>query len=411
MSDKERHRKAVFEMVKQKRLMLTKASKQCELSYRQTLRLYKAYLGSGDAGLIHANRGRPSNRENPHREEIIDRYAEKYEGFGPTLATEYLKKDGYKISHETLRTWLTTTGLWEKQRKRSPYRQRRERKEQFGELVQIDGSIHDWFQTGQHSCLLNMVDDATGKTLSKLANGETTRVLFDTMMEWIKRYGIPMAVYVDLKTTYVSPKQGGLSHFQKACKKLGIRIIKAHSPQAKGRVERSHAVYQDRFVKALSLQGAKTIEVGNAMLSGGFIDELNERFEKPARNPQTAHCSLGDIDLEQIFCWEYQRQIQHDWTFSFNGIYYQVHKAHGDLIKPKSMIIVRKHLDGSVSVWRDDKALIVKELQHRSAHEKSEKIEQSKEIHERSVWLQGNGFLFQPTHEMPHRFTLRKRTS
>lgn len=357
MSERERARKVIFEMVKKGKLSLKKAACQCNLSYRQTLRVYRAYLNLGDAGLIHGYRGRPSNRKHPHRSEIIKQYQKQYEDFGPTLAAEYLEKDGYNVHHETLRLWLLEEHLWSKQRKRSPYRRHRECKEQFGELVQIDGSIHEWFGTDKQDCLLNMVDDATSKTLSRLANGETTRVLFEVMWDWIKRYGIPLAVYVDLKTTYVSPKEDGFSHFQIACQKLGIRIIKAYSPQAKGRVERKHAVYQDRFVKELMLRGIKTIDDANKVLLGGFIDELNRKFEKPARNPESAHRPLGNIDLNQVFCWEYNRQIQHDWTFSFQGKTYQVHKQYGALLKPKMQIVVRKHLDNSMSAWNDRQRL------------------------------------------------------
>ena len=178
MSERERERKVIFEMVRKGTLTIKKAANQSGLSYRQALRVYHAYLTEGDAGLTHASRGRPSNRKHPHRTEIIKRYQEKYEGFGPTLACEYLAKEGLIIDHETLRRLLLSEGLWQKRRKRSPYRQRRECKEQFGELVQIDGSIHDWFGTGNHTCLLNMVDDATSKTLSHLGTGETTRILF-----------------------------------------------------------------------------------------------------------------------------------------------------------------------------------------------------------------------------------------
>jgi transposase len=251
MNMKERLRKAVFEMVKQKRLTLLQASIQCELSYRQTLRVYAEYLKKGDAGLPHQSRGQRSNRKHPHREEIITLYQAKYEGFGPTLASEYLlEEDGFPVNRETLRQWLLKEKLWKRQRKRSPYRQRREPKAQFGELVQIDGSIHDWFEVGVKSCLLNMVDDATSKTLSRLDTGETTRVVFLTMWKWIERYGIPLAFYVDLKNVYVSPKDKSFSHVQVACEKLGIRIIKARSPQAKGRVERNHGLYQDLLSKS-----------------------------------------------------------------------------------------------------------------------------------------------------------------
>lgn len=416
MNDKERMRKAFFEMAKQGRITLKHAAIQCELSYRQTLRINKEYLRKGDAGLIHQSRGQRSNRKHPHRDIIIALYKTKYEGFGPTLASEYLlEEDGFTVNRETLRLWLLSEGLWQKQRKRSPYRRRREPKEQFGELVQIDGSIHDWFETQEKSCLLNMVDDATTTTQGRLDSGETTRVVFQSMWDWIKRYGIPLAFYVDLKSVYVSSKDKGYSHVQIACKKLGIRIIKARSPQAKGRVERNHGVYQDRFVKELRLRKAKTIDAGNAILESGFIDNLNNKFEKPARNPVSAHRPLGNIDLNQVFCWEYERQIQHDWTFSFLGKCFQVNKHYGSCIKPKIKIKVRRHLDNSVSAWYKDKKLCLCEIPKRPVkiaqeiHHLQPKHRVSGPIPNHSSWHQSNSFIFQPESK-PRLFnTLRKK--
>lgn len=358
MNGQERQRKALCEMVKQRRITLVQASEQSGLSYRQILRIYERYKAEGDAGLIHGNRGRVSSRKNPHQERIINRYIERYEGFGPTLASEYLEKEGFNVDHETLRKWLIKHCLWKKQRKRSPYRRKRERKAQFGELVQIDGSIHDWLGTGNHSCLLNMVDDATSRSLSLLSSGETTRVVMECLKQWIEKYGIPLAIYVDLKNVYVSNKHHkNFSHIEVACKKLGIRIIKAYSPQAKGRVERNHAVYQDRFVKELQLQAIHDIDKANDILKNGFIDQINSKFSKPPANPLSAHQLLGQTDLNQILCWEYQRQIQHDWTFYFKGALYQVKKHRGEWIKPKINIVVRKHLDGSLSAWYNGKQL------------------------------------------------------
>ena len=414
MSEKERRRKAIFEMVSQRLITLVQASKQSGLSYRQTLRVYAAYLKEGDAGLIHKSRGRQSNRRHPHQEEIIARYQARYEGFGPTLASEYLSEDGFQIDHETLRKLLIKHGLWQKQRERSPYRRCRERKAQFGELVQIDGSIHDWLSEGKHSCLLNMVDDATGKTLSRLAGGETTRVVFEALWKWIAEHGIPLALYVDLKSVYVSPNGKGFSHVEVACEKLGIRIIKARSPQAKGRVERNHAVYQDRFVKELQLRHATSLEEGNRILESGFIDKLNSKFEKCPRNAATAHRALGKEDLNQVFCWEYTRQIQHDWTFSFSGICYQVEKSYGVCIKPKLYITVRKHLDDGVTTWYKGKQLSIKVIKKRpnksaTVHHFRPKKAPNKGLQPQLSWQQSNSLLFQPEPTPRPHCPLRKR--
>lgn len=376
MSEKERLRKAMMEMVHQGKLKLGQAAKQCELSYRQAKRIYRKYKEEGDAGLVHQARGKKSNRNHPHRNEIIRIYKEKYVGFGPTLASEkLLEEDQLEINHETLREWLLKEKLWHKQRKRSPYRRKRERRAQFGELIQMDGSIHDWFEEGRNRCLLNMVDDATGKTHAHLESGETTYCVFKVIWEWIERYGIPLAFYVDLKTVYVSPKDTTFSHVEKACKKLGICIIKAYSAPAKGRVERNHGVYQDRFVKELRLKKIKTIEGANEILKNGFIDKLNKKFEKLARNSLSAHQPLNDLDLNQILCWEYERNVNQDWTFSFMSDCYQIERESGHLVKPNKKIVVRRHLDGTTSAWYQDNRLLIKKLEKRPLSLSKQKLQ------------------------------------
>ena len=418
MNKEERLRKAIFEMVNQKKLTLTQASIQCGLSYRQALRVYKRYKKDGDAGLTHQSRGQRSNRKHPHQEEIIARYMDRYEGFGPTLASEYLLEDGYEINSETLRLWLLSTGLWKKTRKRSPHRRQRERRAQFGELLQIDGSIHDWFGIGEHQCLLNMVDDATGKTFARLASGETTRIVFLCLWKWIETYGIPLALYVDLKTVYVSPKDNGFSHLQVACAKLGIRIIKARSAQAKGRVERNHAVYQDRLVKDFKLQGITTIEGGNIILENGFVDKLNQKFEKPAQNLASAHRPRNRIDLNQVFCWEYERQVQNDWTFSFATQTFQIEKSYGSCVKPKSIITVRKHMDGTITIWYKKEKItvgIVNKSHNKARHEtqtqtKAKKPSIIKKIVNLYPWGKINSIVFSPEDKQRPKTTLRKRS-
>jgi hypothetical protein len=201
-----------------------------------------------------------------------------------------------------------------------------------------------------------MGDDATSKTHAYLASGETTHAVFTAIWQWIKRYGIPLAFYVDLKTVYISKN---FSHLQKACKKLGILIIKAYSPQAKGRVERKHGVYQDRFVKELRLKKINTLEQANEVLTNGFIDNLNWKFEKVPRNNQSAHVPLLDLNLNQILCWEYKRQVRNDWTFTFKNKCYQVEKIKGLKVKSKDKISVRQHLDGSISAWFNKDELLI----------------------------------------------------
>ena len=366
MSAKERRNKVYLEQVLSKHSTLKEASEQMGLSYRQAKRIMARYKAQGDKGLVHKNRGIVSNRRYDPilKAAILARYQERYEGFGPTFAAEKLTEDNLRVHRETLRGWLIAAGLWRHQRNRSPYRQQRPRRERFGELLQLDGSHHEWFGKGNgFSCLMNLVDDATGTTLALLAPQETTQAAMEVLWAWIRRYGVPKAIYVDLKTVYVSAKTTnpesdeppGYTHFSRACAKLGIRLIKAYSPQAKGRVERKHAVFQDRFVKELLLQGITTLEGANRLLAQGFVDSLNQKFAIAPALQHDAHRSLPHgVDLHQVFCWEYTRQLQHDWTLAFEGKIYQLDKPSFPRVRPKQNVLVRQHLQQTISVWTQD---------------------------------------------------------
>lgn len=366
MSAKERQRKGILEGVYAGCFTLNDAAKRLKISYRQVKRIYKRYREEGDKGLIHRNCGQPCHGaySAEFRQNVLDLYRTKYFGFGPTFACEKLEKEGFTLSDETLRLWLITEGLWDKQRKRKPYRKKRLRKACFGEMLQLDGSPHPWFgEDYMPCCLMNLVDDATGTTMALLREQETTEGAMTLLKNWIVRYGVPKSIYVDLKTVYVSPKTlkldesqdeitAAFTHFSKACDKLGIRIIKAYSPQAKGRVERNHGVYQDRFVKELKLQGIYTIDKANRLLDHSFVDELNQKFSKPPQDPFDMHRNADFYgDLNQIFCWEYTRQVQQDWTVRFYNQWYQIEKMKPLIVRPKQIMTIREHLDETVSLW------------------------------------------------------------
>lgn len=378
MSKKERDRKVIFESVREERLTLREASERLHLSYRQTRRQYQRYRLNGDNGLIHQSRGQRSNHGKGavFKQEVLKLYRTHYEGFGPTFASEKLEAQGYHLHAETLRLWLKAEGLWASQRQRKAYRQHRTRKEKFGELLQLDGSIHCWFgRQGEYQCLMNLVDDATGKTMALLAEGETTEAIMRVVKKWVERYGIPKAIYVDLKTVYVSSKRlsdeeekpgEGFTQFSLMCEKLGIKIIKAYSPQAKGRVERKHAVFQDRFVKELKLQNIHTIEKANKLLEKSFLDHLNHKFQKEPQSQEDAHRDpIPYGDLDQIFCWQYTRQVNQDWTVSFQANYYQILKTKELKVKPRDKISVRLHLNGKLSFWHQNHLLNYKPIKEK----------------------------------------------
>ena len=211
---------------------------------------------------------------------------------------------------------------------------------------------------------MNLIDDATGKTLALLDTGETTDATFRLLKWWVKLHGIPMAIYVDLKSLYISPKSlrhtdeddlvepEWLTHFSRACKALGIEVIKAYSPQAKGRVERNHGVYQDRFVKELRLRGIQTIEGANKLLQGRFIDNLNNKFMKHPASMEDAHVTLMDgQNLDDILCWEYTRTVYNDWIIRFENQLLQIQKTNTIRVSPKQKITLKRHLNGKITLW------------------------------------------------------------
>jgi hypothetical protein len=301
MSGKELTRAGILARVAAGTLTLSSAAKVMAVSYRQA-----RYRAEGAKGLTHRSVGRPSNRRmaTAIRERVLAVVREKYSGaiderFGPTLAAEHLaSEDGLTVDHETLRRWMLAAGLWSRARKRSPHRRRRERKAHFGELVQLDGSFHGWFERrGPQSCLLTMVDDATGRSLGGFAAQETIWAAAGVLRAWIEQYGIPQALYTDWKNVYVRPPNQEeratgaepLTQFGRMCAKLGIRIIPASSPQAKGRIERHHGTHQDRLVKKLRRKGIADVARANAFLKAEYWAEHNQRFAQPPASGDDFH--------------------------------------------------------------------------------------------------------------------------
>ena len=378
MSRKELERKGMLTLVQSGRLSLKDAADRLGLSYRHCRRVYQRFRAQGDDGLVHRSRGRASNRQAPAalRDAVVTHYVKhlKPVGAGPTLAAEKLAEAGMPVRAETLRRWLIADNHWESRPRRDAHRDRRERRARFGELVQMDGSHHRWFgPDGRQCCLMNLVDDATGRTYSLMFEEETTEAAMRALWGWIACHGIPRALYVDRKTVYVTEReptveeqladQAPLTAFGKACAKLGIQLITAYSPQAKGRVERNHGVYQDRLVKELRLQGITGLEEANALLTGGFVDGLNERFAKQPRDPRDAHMPVPRrVDLARVFCWEESRQVQNDWTIRYQNRWYQITRDNKQRPRPKHNVVVRTLLDGTMELEWHGRRLLYHEV-------------------------------------------------
>ncbi|MGH8604065.1 MAG: ISNCY family transposase, partial [Gammaproteobacteria bacterium] len=371
MSRKERDAQVALERVKRREMSLAEAAEVLGISYRQCRRRYVRYKADGAAGLVHRLRGCESNRKLSEKilELILRLYREIYEGFGPMLFTEkLLDLHKIKVDHETVRRLLIKEGLWRATRKKKKrHRAWRERRVHFGEMVQMDGSHHLWFEDrGEMCCLMVMIDDATGIRMSLLATGETTDAAMRLLWMWIRRYGVPKSLYTDKKNVFVPSEKDAdlarlegreaLTQFGRACKKLDIEIIRAHSPEAKGRVERSNGVYQDRLVKELRLLGISDIETANELLDGGGFDQdLNRRFATPARESADYHRAASDYDLPSIFCIEQQRTLSANWTLSFENRVYQIERASANYSPASRKVLVRRYMDGTLHIFYRDR--------------------------------------------------------
>ncbi len=387
MSGRDIKRVSILDGIKNNKYSLEEASSAMSLSTRQVRRLYKQYQKEGARGILHKARGKTSNHQkSPElKANVIKLYREKYYDFGPTFAAEKLELDGFSISGELLRLWLKAEGLWQRQRKRKTIRKRRLRRESFGDLLQMDGSFHLWFgENEEKSCIINLIDDATGKVMSHMDKEETTYSAMTVLKRWIEQHGVPKAIYVDLKTVYVSPKtykqiaeetqDKSFTHFSRACDKLGIKIIKAHSPQAKGRVERVHRVFQDRFIKELRLKKIKDIAGANNFLQTYFIDDLNTRFAKePASSVDGHRPSKPFGNLDNIFCWESVRLLSNDSCVRYDNMFFQLEEK-GIKLNPRDKITIKEHLDGKLSFWLKDKKISFKQIDALPKKEKKKLI-------------------------------------
>jgi transposase len=355
-------------------LSLGSAATLMDVSYRQAKRLYRRYRADGAAGLKHRGAGRASNRamDERLRRRALALVREKYSGdvdtrFGPTLAAEHLaSEDGVVVDHETLRRWMLAAGLWSRSRKRSPHRRRRERKAHFGELVQLDGSFHRWFEDrGPASCLLTMVDDATGRSLGRFGAQETIWAAVGVLRLWIAQYGVPRALYTDWKNVYVRQPNAEerdtgaepLTQFGRMCAQLGIKIIPASSPQAKGRIERHHGTHQDRLVKKLRRKRIACVDAANAFLDAEYWADHNRRFAQAPGAPDDFHQPLPrGVRLDHVFRLEEKRTVANDWVVRYDNRLFQLEPQSG---RPpaRSHVVVCQTPDGRVEIRYRDRAM------------------------------------------------------
>ncbi len=365
MTEKELSRADVLNNLINEELNGTEAAKQLNLSIRQTKRLKAAVLEKGTEALAHGNRGKPSNRQvgKKNIDKIIKLIKTKYSDFGPTFACEKLYEDhDVKIGREKIRQLMIAEKLWKpKHRKQSKNKHIwRARKDNYGEMQQFDGSYHYWLEDrNEELCLLLSVDDATGKiTYAKFDYNESTVAVFKFWQEYLEKNGLPIAIYLDKFSTYkVNHKNATdnaelITQFQRAMNQLGVNPITAHSPEAKGRVERMFGTLQDRLVKELRLAGISTIEDANKFLEE-FIPKFNAKFSVIPSRKTNLHKKISKTlkaKLPQILSIQKQRKVHNDYTIMFETKYFQLDIKQPTTVYKKDTVTIETHLDGEIKI-------------------------------------------------------------
>jgi transposase len=373
----------VIQKVLEGGLKQVEAAEILSLSSRHIRRVVKRVKQEGQRGIVHRSRGRPSNRKIPGqlKDKVLKLYRASYKGFGPTLASEKLsERDGVRISDETLRGWLIEAGDWQRTRKSRRHRQWRERKGHPGEMVQMDGSHHAWFEDrGQPCVLMGYIDDARGDVFGRFYDYEGTMPAMDSFKRYLRRRGLPLKVYLDGHSTYKSTAKPTieeqlegvepLSEFERALKELGVEVSHAHSPQAKGRIERLFRTFQDRLIKEMRLRGIKTIEEGNRFLEE-YLPLYNRRFSVRPREKEDVHRPLPrGIDLNAILCIKTERTLRNDFTVAHNHKLYQIKEA-----TKASKVIVQDRMDGSMRITYQGQALRFREIKERPMKENKQLV-------------------------------------
>ena len=407
LSVKDRDRLKVLHEVQQGHLTQRQAGEQLGLTDRWVRKLLGRVKKEGDRGVVHRLRGRASKRRLPEsvRRQALKVVEAKYGDFGPTLASEYLAKaHAVKVSKETLRQWLVAAGLRRvKRRKVEEVHVWRPRRSCRGELVQWDTSEHDWLEgRGPTLYLVAMIDDATSQARARFVEHDTTEANLRVLGEYVKGWGRPLAFYTDKHGMFRVNRpqveaadeavEEELTQIGRALRELGIDWIPAHSPQAKGRIERFFGTAQDRLVKGLRLAGASTLEEANAYLEGEYLPLWNERFTVAATSPQDAHRPLrAEHNLAAILSHVEERLVSSDYTLRYHGKVYQIARQE---VRPglrAGRVRVEQRLDGSLAVRFRQHYLTVAECEPRPKATPPPKPANSSPPQpvERRRWMQG----------------------
>lgn len=366
LSLRERDRLVLVRQVLEKELTVTRASETAGLSRRQFHRILKRVRTEGDGGVIHGSRGKRSNgaKSEAMKARVLERAREPvFYDFGPTLLAEHIGRDPDigEVNPYTLRLWMIEAGLWGVKPRRLRHRRRRVRRAAFGELVQMDTSIHPWLEhrNSGEMVLVALIDDATSRLLARFFPRDTGAANRQLLIEYIERFGRMSALYVDRASHFkghfraserrAKDLQAALTLIERALGTLDIAMIHALSPQAKGRVERSFGTLQDRLIKEMRVADVSTLSEANHFLEHEFIPFWNTRFSIAPADPTDAHRSVPKgTDLQRLFAYEEQRVISPDFVIRYRNVFYQIEKLEADARMPKSKITVETRLDGSL---------------------------------------------------------------
>ncbi len=380
MTQKDLDRVKVLHQAIQKRITQAKAGELLGLSREWANRLCQRIKKKGDRAVIHGLRGRLSNHQLPTglADRAIGSIKEKYADFRPTFAAEKLLEiDKIKLSAETVRQLMIAANFWKDRKRKAIHREWRERKDCFGEMAQMDGSDHDWFEGRRIKCiLLASIDDATSRIFLRFTEHEDTRNLMQFSQIYMKKFGRPKAFYVDKDSIYITNRQPNLeeelqgrkyalTQFTRAMEvDLDVKVINAGSPQAKGRVERLFGTLQDRLVKELRLAGISTIPTANRFLAQTYLPKHNRQFSVPPKNNTDVHRSVGKTkaELDAIFSFQEERILCNDYTVHWRNRLFQVEKHQPYFLLPRTRVIVEEHLNGSVKIKYKKKYLKMREI-------------------------------------------------
>jgi len=370
LSVRERDRLAVLREVEDGLLSAAAGARKLALSPRQFRRIRRRAEEEGDRAVISRLRGRPSNHR--LRESVKAKALERarepvFHDFGPTLLAEHLSRDPSigPVAPDTLRTWMIEAGMWSPARRKLHHRSRRERRAAYGELVQMDTSIHPWLEgrSPVQPVLIATIDDATSKLFCRFAPTDSGKTNREVIVGYLERFGRMGALYADRATHFQSQTRKRemndespfSSVIKRALESLGIELIPALSPQAKGRVERLFGTLQDRLLKEMRVAQISTLESANRFLEEVFIPFWNERFTVVPRVAENFHRPLPDgVDLMEVFAEPHPRLIRPDFTIRYENTYYQVPKREAKASMPGTRIIIARRLDGELSFrWRN----------------------------------------------------------